>query len=92
MCHHQQSQFGFGKIFLQPSGHLQIEVVGGLVEDQQIGFGNKSVGQGDSFGLSSGEFVGMLIEIVDIQPGENLFDASLVVPGTKLIHAGHGLL
>ena len=44
VCHHQQCFVPSCQITLQPFNHLQIEMVRGLVENQQVGFCNQHVG------------------------------------------------
>ena len=42
--HHQQAQVGATQVVLQPFGHVQVQMVGRLIENQQIRFGDQGVG------------------------------------------------
>ena len=44
VCHHQQCFVPSCQITLQPFNHLQVEMVRGLIENQQVGFCNQHVG------------------------------------------------
>ena len=47
-----------GEIFLQPVTSFEIKVIGGLVEQQQIGFLQQELGERDAHLPAAGEFVG----------------------------------
>ena len=42
--HHQQAQVGATQVVFQPFGHVQVQMVGRLIEDQQIRFGDQGIG------------------------------------------------
>ena len=44
MSHHQQAEVGTAQVVFEPFGHIKIEVVGGLIENQEFRFGNQGVG------------------------------------------------
>ena len=69
---HQQGDVGGGEVVLQPFGHLDVEVVGGLVEDEQVGVGDERFGERSFLPLTAGEFAHVLQHIVNAEFGENL--------------------
>ena len=87
MRHHQQSEVGAAQIIFQPFGHIQVEVVGRLIQYKEIGFGDKRIGKRHTFQLSTGQRLHLLIEIADFELGKNLFGFLLILPGLLMIHA-----
>ena len=85
--HHQQSEVGAAQIIFQPFGHIQVEVVGRLIQYKEIGFGDKRIGKRHTFQLSAGQRLHLLIEIADFELGKNLFGFLLILPGLLMVHA-----
>ena len=67
MRYHQQAKVGTAEIFFQPFSHIQIQMVGRLIQNQQVGFGNQGVGQCNTLQLSAGQLLHLLIKISDFQ-------------------------
>ena len=67
MCHHQQCFVPPCQIALQPFNHLQVEVVRGLVENQQVRFRNQHVGQCHPFLLTATELSHGLLQVAYLQ-------------------------
>ena len=65
--HHQQSLVASLQKSLQPLNHLEVEVVGRLVEYQQVGLGNEHVGQRHALLLSARELFHRLVEVANLQ-------------------------
>ena len=63
--HHQQAQIGTVQVFFQPFGHIEIQVVGRLVQNQQVRFGNQDIRQCHTLELSSRKILDFLIEMTD---------------------------
>ncbi len=95
---HQQERFLLlVEIVFQPFHHLHVEMVGRLVHDQQHMFVleadiDKCFGQGYPFPLTAGEGACGLLQMVDIQLSQNLFDLGVKIPGAQLVepHNGRG--
>ena len=47
--HHEQAEIGTAEIFFKPFGHIQIKVVGRLIKNQQVRFGNQGVSKATRF-------------------------------------------
>ena len=67
------------QILFEPFYHLQVEVVGRFVEDEEVGIGNEHAGESHTFPLASGEEPHRLLQIGDLQLGQHLFCAHLYV-------------
>ena len=53
MRHHKDAFGAGGKLFLQPFYHLDVEVVGRLVQHQHVGLGDEDIGESHTFDLPS---------------------------------------
>ena len=62
-----------GQPALQPQGGFQVQVVGGLVQQQQVGGGEQRGGQRDAHAPAAGKFVHRagLSRFIEAQPGED---------------------
>ena len=87
VCNHQQRKCATREIFLKPFNHLQIQMVGRLVQNQEIRFRNQDVGQRHTFQLSAGKLRQGLFEIRDVQFGKDRLGTCFVVPGPLALHA-----
>ena len=88
MCHHEQTQGTTAQITFEPFSHLEVEVVGRLVENQEVRFGDEHIRQGHTFELASRKMLDLLVEITDFQLGKNLLGLAFIVPSLFLLHAG----
>ena len=70
----------------QPGDRIQIQVVGGLVEQQHIGLGHQRAAQGDALLQPTGERADQP-RAIDIEPVQGLVDALLPVPRTDVFDA-----
>ena len=86
VCHHQQTQLGTFQITFKPLYHFQVEMIGRLVQNQQIRFGNQHIGQGHPFKLPARQRRNLLIERMDFQLRQDLLRPVLVVPGFFPLH------
>ena len=89
---HQQSERRRLQKLLQPLYHVQVEVIGRLVEHQQVGLHHEHAGQGDTLHLSARKRSHTGVEVVNLQFRQDLFHTRLVVPCLSLVHALHQLL
>ena len=92
MRHHQQPCAACREVLLQPFGHVGVEVVRRLVENQQIRFADQHVGQRHTLELSAREGFDALPEIADFQPREDALRPLFVIPCFEGVHARHRLL
>ena len=70
---HEERAVAPCEISLEPFYHIEVEVVGGLVEDEQVGVGEQHVGQRHPFLLTSAELPHGLVEVAYLELGEHLF-------------------
>ena len=86
MRHHQNADVRPAQIVLQPFGHLQIQMVGWLIENNQLRFQNQDISQGDPLQLAPRQLTDLLVEPVDIEFSQDLFRPLLVIPRFQGIH------
>ena len=84
--HHQQAEVIPAEIFLQPLRHIEVEVVGRLVQYQQIGFSDKGIGKCHTLQLPAGQMFYVLTEITYFKLRQNLFRLLLVLPSFFMVH------
>ena len=60
------------QVFLQPLNHLQVKVIGGLVEDEKVGVGDEHRGQGHALLLSAREKADGFVEVGNLELREDL--------------------
>ena len=65
--HHQDTDIRTAQISFQPFGHFQIEVVGRLIEDDQLRVGDQDIGKCHPFQLSTGQMFHFLVEVCNLQ-------------------------
>ena len=70
---HEDGLVATVQITLQPFYHLQIQVVGRLIQHQEVGFRNQHISQRHSLLLSAAELSHRLFQVGNVQLGENLF-------------------
>ena len=85
---HQQRLIAPAKETLQPLDHLKVEVVRRLVEDQQVGLGDEHVGQCHALLLSARELSHRLLQVADLQLGEDLLGFQHLLLISLMIEAG----
>ena len=92
--HHQQRLVAPVQESLQPLYHLQVQVVRGLVENQQVGVGNQHISQRHALLLSSAQLSHGLVEVSylqlrqDLLGLEHLLRVTLMIE-TRIEHALH---
>ena len=84
---HQQAQCTLLQIFLQPFGHVKVQMVSRLIQHQKVRLIDKHIGQSHPFQLSSRKLSHRLAEMADIQLRKDLFGFAFVVPGIGMVHA-----
>ena len=62
-----------GQVLLQPVAGFQIQVIGGLVQQQQVRFFEQQLGQRDAHLPAAGKFLGALVPLLvrEPEPGEH---------------------
>ena len=78
--HHQQGDIGVGEVRLHPLNHLDVKMVGGLIEDQQVGVGDEGACEGCFLALAARQFSHRLEDVLDAEAGEHLLGAAFEVP------------
>ena len=95
MSDHQNRHSISRQVVLEPFNHVNVEVVGGLVKDEEIGLVDKDFCQCHSFDLSARQLLDRLVDVGDFKHRENLFEAVLIVPSLAVVHflngCGHGI-
>ena len=86
--HQQQCQIFITQILLQPLNHIQIQVVGRLIQNQQIGHINQNPRQSHTLLLSATQHTHRLghIRFMDIQFAQNLLRPGFVIPTLRHRH------
>ena len=74
------------QLTLQPLYHLQVQVVGRLVQDKQIGLRQQDVGQGYTLHLPAGKLRDGAVIILYVQFGQHALHLLLQVPGIQALH------
>jgi hypothetical protein len=76
--HDQEARLGAAHPVLQPEGGGEVEVVGGFVEQVEVGRPDQEAGQQGATRLPAGEASGVRLR-VEVEPGEHSGGASLDV-------------
>ena len=85
--HHEQTQVCAAQIIFQPFSHIKIEMVGRLIQNQQVRLSDKGIGKRHALQLSTGKMLYLLIEVSYLQLGKNLLGLLLILPCFFMIHA-----
>ena len=86
--HHQQRLVAPAEKSLQPLYHLKVEMVRRLVEYQQVGIGNQHIGQSHAFLLSATQLPHRLLQVTDLQLGENLLGLEHLLRVALVVETG----
>ena len=86
--HQQQRQIFIAQILLQPLNHIQIQVVGRLIQNQQIGHINQNPRQSHTLLLSATQHTHRLghIRFMDVQFAQYLLRPGFVIPTLRHRH------
>jgi hypothetical protein len=87
--HHQQRHAAALQIAFQPFDHINVEVVGGLVENQQLGLVDHHFGESHALHLSARQLTDGLVHIDDFQLRQCLAYAVFIVPCSGSVHLRH---
>ena len=79
---------GTGKSTLLAVLAGKVEMVGGFVENQQIGFGEQHVGECDTFLLSATQLPHGLVEVANLQLRQHLFGFQHLIGIALVVEAG----
>ena len=86
---HGQDRSGVGlQVALEPLDRLGVEVVGRLVEEQQVGLLQQQLAQRDAAALSTGEVVDDRVGRRAAQRVHRLVEAAVEVPGAGVVEVG----
>ncbi len=72
MGHHEDGLVAARQKTLKPYYHFEVEMVGGLVENEEVRIGNKHLSQRHTLLLASGQLGDRLLHIGDAELGEYL--------------------
>lgn len=86
MGDHQESALAVFQIFFEPGNGLVIQMVGGLVEDQEIAGSQEHRSHGHTFALAAGQGADGFVKIPDAQLGQNGFDLGFQVPQAACVN------
>ena len=86
VSHHQQGHSATLQVVFQPLDHVDVKVVGRLIENEHLRLVNQEPSQGDTFHLTATQLFDRLIVVGDFELGKNLLEALLVVPCRVGIH------
>ena len=81
VCDGQDSTLVVGEVLLQPQDGLGVQVVGGLVEQQQVRLGQQQLGQGDAAALTAGKVGDRRVGRRAAQRLHGLLDLGVDLPG-----------
>ena len=56
------------EVLLEPVAAFEVEVVGGLVEEEEIWFGEEELGEGDAHLPAAGELIGVARPVIFVKP------------------------
>ena len=85
---HEQRLVAASEKAFEPLNHLEVEVVGGLVEDEQLGFGDEHVGESHSLTLAARELRHGLRKVANLQLREYLLGTQHFLVVAFMIEAG----
>ena len=89
---HQNGHFRLGEVALEPLDHVQVQVVGRLVQEQDVGLFNQDACQGNPPPLAAAQRGHGSSEVVEVEPSQHLFRARFEVPCIVQVHAFIGRL
>ena len=94
MRHHQQRLVASLQEAFEPLYHRQVQVVGRLVEYQEVGLGNEHVGQRHTLLLAARQLSHRLRQVTYLQLRQNLLGLQHLLRVTLMVEAGieHTLL
>ena len=86
--HHQQGFVATVQIALQPLNHLEVQVVGRLIEYQQVGIGNEHVCQRHTLLLSAAQLPHGLLQVAYLQLCEHLLGLQHLLGVALVVETG----
>ena len=84
--HHQQGHTAALQVVLQPLDHVDVEVVGRLVENKHLRLVNQESCQGDALHLATAQLFDGLVIVCNLELSKNLLEAFLIVPCRVGVH------
>ena len=88
MCDHEQRLVASVEESLQPLDHLEVQVVGGLVEYQQVGLGDEHVGQCHALLLSAAELTHGLLQVAYLELCQDLLRLEYLLLVALMVETG----
>ena len=92
VSHHQQTEIGTAKIIFEPFGHIQIQMVGRLVKNQQLRFGNQCICQSYTLQLPTGKLLHLLVKVTNLKLRKDLLRFLLILPRFLMVHTNQKIL
>ena len=80
MGHGDDGAFVLVEVLLQPVDALGIEVVGGLIEEEDVGLLQQKAAQGHAAALTSGEEFALLVGRWAVERGHGAVEAAVEIP------------
>ena len=90
--HHEEGGSHGGQTLLQPRDHVQVEVVGRLVEDQKIGSFEQDLCERDTSLFAAAQQRHLAFQVVKVEFAKNLSGPCFEVPAFVRVHRVVGLL
>ena len=91
MGHHDDRIFSLFQHFFQPFRHVAVQVVGGLVQNQQVGWRKQHADQRQTLFLSAGQMPACFVKIRYSQPGHHILGIGDQVSYVSVCHLLTGL-
>ena len=85
---HQERAVASVQIAFQPLNHFKVEMVGGLVENDEVGLRNQHIGQGYPLLLASRELSHGLVKVLDFQLGKYLLGLQYLLGLSLMVETG----
>ena len=88
---HKQGNARLLEVFFQPFDHFHVQVVGRLIENQEIGFFEQYFYQGDALFLSTRQRIDLLFEVGHAETKQRFFHFRIKRPGFQVVHKCHSI-
>ena len=80
------------EVVLEGLGDVEVEVVSGVVENEEMGLGNEDVGEWERVEVGGGEMWDFVGEVGYVELGKNVVGRWLIVGGVLVLHGEEELM
>ena len=87
---HEQRDIAAFEIVLEPLNHVDVQVVGGLIEDEHLRLADEQLGQSHALDLTTRQLGDGLVIIINFEHGQDLLESILIVPRSGIVHGLDG--